>query len=170
MTSLVEFLSRLARCSSGSTLVEATTYMPIAISLMVGGADFGMAFSAHATVGKSVRDAGRYLGSLSTLTPTTPSIVRIACENWAIAKAKHLAVYGTLDPVDGETALISGWQTDGGANNNVTVSFDPPDCSTPPTIIVSARAPYTTLMLGSVLPGIGTLTLSAHHEEQPVGE
>jgi Flp pilus assembly protein TadG len=170
MTSLVEFLSRLTRCSSGSTLVEATIYMPIAISLMVGGADFGMAFSADATVGKSVRDAGRYLGSLSTLPPTAPSVARIACESWAITKAKHLAVYGTLDPVDGETALITGWLTDGGANNNVTVSFDPADCSTPPTIIVSAMAPYTTLMLGAVLPGIGTLTLSAHHEEQPVGE
>ena len=45
-------------------MVETTIYMPIVISLMVGGVDFGMAFSAHATVGKSVRDAARYLGSL----------------------------------------------------------------------------------------------------------
>ena len=87
MTSLGEFLSRLVRCSSGSALVEATLYMPIAISLMVGGVDFGMAFSAHATVGKSVRDAARYLGSL----PTWPTPV--ACStDWAITNAKNLAV------------------------------------------------------------------------------
>ena len=155
MTLLVEFLSRLARCSSGSAMVETAITIPIMISLMVGGVDFGMAFSAHATVGKSVRDAARYLGSL----PTTA-----ACRTWAIANAKNLAVFGKLNPGTGDSALISGWQTDGGTDNNVSV-----DCSNPSIIIVSAKAPYNTLMLGAVLPGIGTLTLSAQHEEQSIG-
>jgi Flp pilus assembly protein TadG len=136
-------------------MVETAIILPIMISLMVGGVDFGVAFSAHATVGKSVRDAARYLGSL----PTTA-----ACSTWAIANAKNLAVFGVLSPGDGDTALISGWQTDGGTDNNVGV-----DCSTPSIIIVSAKAPYRTFMLGAVLPGIGTITLSAQHEEQSIG-
>jgi Flp pilus assembly protein TadG len=155
MTSLVEFLFRFARCSSGSALVETAIILPIMISLMVGGVDFGMAFSAHATVGKSVRDAARYLGSLP------PSA---ACSTWAIANAKNLAVFGKLSPSPDDSALISGWQTDGGTGNNVSV-----DCSTPSVVIVSAEAPYRTLMLGAVLPRIGTMTLSAQHEEQSIG-
>ena len=155
MTSLIEFLSRLARCSSGSAMVETAITMPIMISLMVGGVDFGMAFSAHATIGKSVRDAARYLGGL----PTTA-----ACSTWAIANAKNLAVFGKLNPGAGDPGLISGWQTDGGTGNNVSV-----DCSTPSIIIVSAKAPYRTLMLSAVLPRIGTITLSAQHEEQSIG-
>lgn len=155
MISLVEFLSRLARCSSGSALVEATITIPIIISLMVGGVDFGMAFSAHATMGKSVRDAARYLGSLP------PSV---ACSNWAIANAKNLAVYGKVRYVAGDSPLITGWQTDGGTKNNVSV-----DCSTPSVIVVSATVPYNTLMLAAVLPAIGTLTLSTQHEEQSIG-
>jgi Flp pilus assembly protein TadG len=155
MTSLLEFLSRLARCSSGSALVEATITIPIIISLMAGGVDFGMAFSAHATVGKSVRNAARYLGSLP------PSV---ACSNWAVANAKHLAVYGKVNYVVGDSPLITGWQTDGGTNNNVSV-----DCSMPSVIVVSAKVPYNTLMLAAVLPGVGTLTLSTQHEEQSNG-
>ena len=163
MTSLGEFLSRLVRCSSGSAMVEATLYMPIAISLMVGGVDFGMAFSAHATVGKSVRDAARFLGSL----PTTPTAV--ACiggpTGWAATKAKHLAVYGTLDVVAGETPLIPGWST-----TNVTVAFNPTDCSSPDfRITVSATATYSPLILGAV-PGIGTtFTLSTQHVQESAG-
>jgi hypothetical protein len=155
MTSLVEFLSRLVRCSSGSALVEATITIPIIISLMVGGVDFGMAFSAHATVGKSVRNAARYLGGFP------PSV---ACSNWAVANAKNLAVYGKVSYVAGDSPLITGWQTDGGTDNNVSV-----DCSTPSVIVVSAKAPYNTLMLAAVLPGVGILTLSAQHEEQSIG-
>jgi Flp pilus assembly protein TadG len=155
MTPLVEFFFRLARCSSASALVETAIILPIMISLMVGGVDFGMAFSAHATVGKSVRDAARYLGSLP---PTA------ACSTWAIANAKNLAVFGKLSPGPDDSALISGWQTDGGTGNNVSV-----DCSTPSVVIVSAEAPYRTLMLGAVLPRIGTMTLSAQHEEQSIG-
>ena len=136
-------------------MVETALTMPIMISLMVGGVDFGLAFSAHATVGKSVRNAARYLGSLP---PTA------ACSTWAIANAKNLAVFGKLSPGAGDSALISGWQTDGGAENNVSV-----DCSNPSIIVVSAKTPYSTLMLGAVLPGIGTITLSAQHEEQSIG-
>src|SRR5262245_25863739 len=117
MTSLGEFLSRLVRCSSGSALVEATIYMPIAISLMVGGVDFGTGFPARATIGKSVRYASRFLGSL----PTWPTPV--ACNGWAIANAKNLAVFGNMAGTG--SPLIPGWQT-----TDVTISFQPTDCST----------------------------------------
>jgi hypothetical protein len=124
--------------------------------------DFGMAFSAHATVGKSVRDAGRFLGSL----PTWPTAV--ACiggpTGWAATQAKRLAVYGTLDPA-ATTPLIPGWQP-----ADVTVSFQPADCSDPDfKITVSATATYTTLMLGAVLPGVATLPLSAQHVQESAG-
>ncbi len=137
-------------------MVETAITMPIMIALMAGGVDFGMALSAHATVGKSVRTAARYLGSLPTTT---------ACSSWATANAKNLAVFGKLRPGVGDSALISGWQTDGGTDNNVSV-----DCSNPSVVIVSGRAPYSTFMLGAVWPGIGTITLSARHEEQLIGD
>src|SRR5215468_10877208 len=114
MTSLVESLFRRARASSGSALVETAVILPIMISLMVGGVDFGMAFSAHATVGKSVRDAARYLGSL----PPWPTPV--ACNNWAQTNAKNLAVYGNLAGTG--SPLIPGWST-----GNVSISFT--DCT-----------------------------------------
>ena len=43
MRSLFKLLVRLARCSSGSALVEMTVVVPVAISLMAGAVDFGMA-------------------------------------------------------------------------------------------------------------------------------
>src|SRR5262245_12448449 len=110
MTSFVEFLCRLARCSSGSAVVEATIYIPIVISLMIGGVDFGMAFYADATVGKSVRDAARYLASLP-IPPT--SAARVGCSTWAITKAQNLAVFGNLSGTG--SPLITGWQANGGA-------------------------------------------------------
>ena len=136
--------------------MEATLYMPIAIFLMVGGVDFGMAFSAHATVGKSVRDAARYLGSL----PTWPTPV--ACNGWAILNAQNLAVYGNIAGTG--SPLIPGWLP-----ANVNVSFQP-DCSDPDfKITVSASPTYTTLMLGTVFPGIATLPLPAQHVQESAG-
>ena len=41
-----------------------TLVVPLAVALMVGAVDFGMGFSAQATLGKSVRDAARYVAGL----------------------------------------------------------------------------------------------------------
>jgi hypothetical protein len=166
MIPLVEFLSRLARCAFGSALVEATIYVPIAISLMVGGVDFGRAFFADATVGKSVRDAARYLASLP-IPPTNPT--RVGCSTWAIKNAKYLAVYGKVSPNDGDPALISGWMANFTSGITVPDTKVKVDCSDASKILVRAHASYIPLMLGAVLPGIGTLSLSAQHEEQAVG-
>ena len=152
MNSMARYLSRVVRCTSGSATVEMALIMPIMISLMVGGVDFGMAFSAHATMGKSVRNAARYLGSLPKAA---------ACSSWAITNAKNLAVFGKVSPGAGDSALVSGWRTNGGTDNNVSV-----DCSTPSIVIVSAKTPYDIL----VLPGAHTITLSTQHEEQLIGD
>ena len=63
MRSMFKFLLRFASCSSGSALVEMTIVVPVAISLMAGGVDFGLALSTQATGSKSVRDAARYLAN-----------------------------------------------------------------------------------------------------------
>ena len=52
MRSLFKLLARVARCTSGSALVEMTIVVPVAISLMAGGVDFGMAFATLATGSK----------------------------------------------------------------------------------------------------------------------
>ena len=155
MISLIRHMSRLARCTSGSAVVEMALIMPIMMSLMFGGVAFGMALSAHATIGKSVRDAARYLGGLPRAA---------ACSSWAIANAKNLAVFGKVNPGPPDPVLISGWKIDGGPNNNVKVN-----CSNPSIIVVSARAPFRLAMLDSVLCR-GPITLSAQHEEERIGD
>src|SRR3974390_2423961 len=114
MNSMAQYLSRIVPCTSGSATVEMAFIMPIMISLMVGGVDFGMAFSAHATMGKSVRNAARYLGSLPKAA---------ACSSWAIANAKNLAVFGKVGPGADDSALISGWRTNGGGDKKGSVDL-----------------------------------------------
>jgi Flp pilus assembly protein TadG len=148
MRSLFKFLLQLARCSSGSALVEMTVVVPIAISLMVGGVDFGLALSTQATASKSVRDAARYLGSL-----------RASDCAGAIASAQNLAVYGNLAGTG--NPLVPNWNALGGTNNHVNVT-----CGS--TVIVSANIPYTSIIRTAFLPN-GTYTLRTQHEEPQVG-
>jgi Flp pilus assembly protein TadG len=157
MKSLFKFLRRFARCSSGSALVEMTIILPVAISLMAGGVDFGWWVSTQATGSKSVRDAARYLATL-------PTSINVCSNAAAQANAQSLAVYGKIGGVDGvDTPLVPGWQMNGGANNQVAVS-----CSGS-SVIVTAKYPYTSLILVSFLPIASQYTLSAQHEEVQVG-
>ena len=149
MRSLVKTSLRLARCSSGNALVEMTIVVPVAISLMAGGVDFGLALTTQATASKSVRDAARYLGSL-----------RASECNDQISNAQNIAVYGNLSGTG--TALVPNWDANGGANNNVNIT-----CGS--TIVVSAKIPYDSIILVSFLPISGTLTLSTQHEEPQLG-
>jgi len=165
MRSLIKPLLQLARCSSGSALVESAFAMPIAIFLMVGIVDFGMAFTTWATGSKSVRDAARYLGSLPPAVmkdPTDPTGATwlTDCPSWAKTNAENLAVKGNI--AGSGSALVPNWQVSGGANNNITV-----DCSTLPSIIVAAKFPFS-----PVMPFVSftfTVTLSAQHTERSVG-
>src|SRR5450759_1697302 len=155
MKPLFEFFLRLAHCSSGSALLEMTIVVPVAISLMAGSVDFGLALSAQTTLSKSVRDAARYMASLPTsrVDPVTGNPLAVYCSSWAIAKAKNLVVYGSFSTA-GET-LIPDWTTSGG-----TVSVN---CSTPVTT-VQAQFPYKSIILATFLPIASTFTLSAQHE------
>jgi len=126
-----------------------TIIVPVAISLMAGGVDFGLALTTQATASKSVRDAARYLGSL-----------RASECNDQISNAQNIAVYGNLSGTG--TALVPNWDANGGANNNVNIT-----CGS--TIVVSAKIPYDSIILVSFLPISGTLTLSTQHEEPQLG-
>lgn len=167
MRPLFNFLLRLGRCSSGSALVEMTIIAPMAISLMVGGVDFGMALSTQATGSKSVRDAARYLAILPA---------SVVCSTQALTNAQRLAVYGNLTGIG--LPLITGWSANGGANNYVNVRFLDPNnnfqvtsCNTSPSVIqVQAEFPYRTIMLSAIVPNTGTLTLFAQHEEPSSGQ
>jgi hypothetical protein len=158
-------LSEIWRAKEGTALIEMTIVFPVILLLMIGTVDFGMAFSDDATLGKSVRDAGRYLASL----PGT--MFSSGCPAWAQQNATDLVVYGKFPVVttgtDADQSLISGWSSsppDGSAGNNVTISC------TSTAISVSANAPYNTLMLSVLFGGAATLTLSAQHNEVVVND
>jgi hypothetical protein len=163
MSRVKKFFIELARCSFGGALVESALVLPIAISLMIGAIDFGLAFQTWATGNKSVRDAARYLGSLPTAI-VNPGGAWAGCPSWAITNAKNLAVYGTIDVSGSPPPLVAGWQVSGGSNNNVSV-----DCSASP-IVITAKFPYNPLILSSLVPLASTVTLSARHTEQSVGD
>jgi len=157
MRSLAKFFLRFGRCSSGSVWVEAALIVPVTMSLMLGVVDFGWAFQTWASGNKSVRDAARYLGSLPL------SVMTSGCPTWAVTNAKNLAVHGNI--AGSGPPLVPGWQVSGGSNNNVSV-----DCSGLPAIAVTARFPYNPLFLASFMPLASTVTLSAQHTEQSVGD
>jgi Flp pilus assembly protein TadG len=151
MKSLFKFLLRLARCSSGSALVEMAIIVPVTIALMIGGVDFGWWVSTQATGSKSVRDAARYLGSL----PASDC-------NAATANAKNLAVYGSFTA---GTPLIPNWQP-----SDVTVTCP----LTQSSVTVFATFPYKSIIVTSAMalyfPALpSTFTLSTQHVEPQVG-
>ena len=161
MKVVIKFFHRLGNCTSGSSLVEMAIVVPVAISLMVGGVDFGLALSTQATLSKSVRGAARYMASLPTsmIDPVTGNAVKVYCSDWAIAKTHNLVVYGSFSATG--NPLIPGWTTNGG-----TVSIN---CSTPVTT-VQAQFPYRSIMLATFLPVASTFTLSTQHDEAQVGQ
>jgi Flp pilus assembly protein TadG len=139
-------------------MVEMTIVIPMAISLMAGGVDFGWWVSTQATGSKSVRDAARYLAAL-------PTSISVCSNTQAVKNAQSLAVYGKFGGVDGVDApLVPGWQMNGGTNNNVAVS-----CSGS-SVIVTATFPYNSIILTPLVPIKGTYTLTAQHEEVQVGD
>jgi hypothetical protein len=153
-------------------MLEATIVMPMVISLLAGGVDFGLIMSTQATAKKSVRDAARYLATVpanAVCDPVNP---------WGLKNAKSLAVYGKLGGVDGvNTPLISGWSMNGGSNNNVQLGPDTTscanllagNCSTGCVIQLQASIPYNAIFLSTILPNVSSWTLSAEHEERYVG-
>ncbi len=154
MRSLRRCITKLARCTSGSALLEATLITPLAISLMVGATDFGRVYSTRSSADKSMRDAARYLTRLPASS---------VCAGWALTNARNLSVYGNIAG-SGQT-LVSGW-----AVGNVTL-VQPTTCTTPTVGIIQLRAtvPFTSIMLPFLgLPA--TYTLTVEHQERWIGE
>jgi hypothetical protein len=152
---MLNFLHKLARSTSGTAFIEATIVLPLAISLMAGGVEFGRILSDYGTVGKSVRAAARYLSRL----PDTDAVC-----GWGLTNARNLAVYGKLSPGVNDQPLITGWATDTVNVTQCTGGF-----GDPAVITVTAAAPYTVSMLGAIgLPN--TYTLSTQHEERFIGQ
>src|SRR5437870_6846227 len=77
MTSLFDLSLRLVHCTSGSAIMEGALVIPVAISLMAGGVEFGRIYSTASTADKSMRSAARYLARLP----------RDAVCGWGITKA-----------------------------------------------------------------------------------
>lgn len=156
MRSLRKLLRRVAGCTAGNALLEATIVMPLILSLMAGTVDFGLALSTQATLSKSVRNAARYLATVP------PSAV---C-TWGLVNAQNLAVYGKLDPVHGvDQPLIPGWNANGGSDNYVRLGSNT-NCAEPVVIQLQARVPLQTYFLSIALRNAEVLALSAEHEER----
>jgi Flp pilus assembly protein TadG len=148
----MSFLRRLFKCESGTASIETIIVLPLAISLMAGGAEFGQIWSDWGTANKSIRDATRYLARLD---------YNSIC-NWGTDNAKKITVYGTID---GATALISGWTTD-------QVMRVSPDCTGEPPkqypVQLQATVPYTGTMLQAIRIA-NSITFTVTHEEPQVG-
>lgn len=144
MRPLFKYLVQLARCTSGTALIEMTIIMPMGFLLMAGVVDFGMAFSTQATLGKSARDAARYLGGL-------PSSAY--CQTWATDYAKGLVT----------TVLSTASVNVNCSTSVITVSATVPYNS----IILGTFCVSFAKKTGCTT--FSNLTLSAQHEEAQVG-
>ena len=161
----LRFFRELARCTSGSAVLEAALVVPVAIILMAGGVEFGRIFSAYGTANKSMRDAARYLARVPDKDSGGNATNANIC-GWGLDNAKNLAMYGKISPTSGvDPPLIPGW-TD---LNSITLQS--PNCGGTPSDIIDLRAavPYSGFMF-SVVGLSNTWTLSVQHQERSIGE
>lgn len=146
--SMAGFFSGLARCTSGSALLETAIALPVFVVLLMGSFALGGAFLDYATATESVRDAARYLARIPSSGLCT----------WGLDDAKRLAVYGTLDPA-ATVPMVPDWKT-------TDVTF--PGCSSTADVVhLQASFPLTSLTL---LSGLLPTDLTVVHEEAHVGE
>ena len=154
MKKLWNFLRNVAKCEVGTASIEAIIVLPITISLMAGGVEFGRILSAHATVDKSMRSAARYLAQVP------PDAV---C-GWGFSNAQNIAVYGQVNA--GSTPVVPGMTT------AMVTRFSPADCAglPDPTVIeIRAAVPFAVNML-SVVGITNSHTLSVSHQERHLGK
>jgi Flp pilus assembly protein TadG len=159
MKPVFKFFLRFAHCSSGSALVEMSLIVPVAVSLLAGAVDVGMALSTQATGNKSVHDAAQYLANL-------PATAVCGGNPWGRPNAKNLAVYGQLTANPG-SELITGWSP-----SNVTITYSSGCTSSPPqpfNITVSATFPYNSIILASFVAIASSYTMQATHQEASLG-
>jgi Flp pilus assembly protein TadG len=143
--------------------VEAALAVPFLFVASAGLFEFGSIFYNFQLMQIGVRDAGRYLSRV----PDLPA----AEEN-----AKRLAVTGSI--LSGEAARVKWWKT-----SDVQIAYrtvaNPRDATsglrsyragdTVTVIRVSTNASYAGIGLLSAI-GLGTIPVSAAHEERYVGQ
>jgi Flp pilus assembly protein TadG len=139
------------RCTSGNAALETVIVLPLALSLMAGSVEFGLALQAYLTAEKTVRSATRYLARV----PAT------AVDSWGLTQARNLALTGTLDGTG--AYLISTWQD----ANSIVLSHSP--TSATPKVSLTATVPLRFELLTQV--GLSPdITLTVTYEERYVAE
>lgn len=146
-------IKQFRECSSGNSLLEAAIVLPLAVGLMIGIVDFGLAFRTRAIAEKSLQNAARYL---STIPPS-------AVCGWGWARAQNMAVTGTIEAVSSSNPpLIKDWTT-----GMIDLKTDP-SCNPTPmafkTIDLEARVPYSPVFWNTVI------TMKAYHQETWIGQ
>lgn len=168
------WIARLLRDCEGAALIEFTLVAPLLFSLVLGTIEFGRYLEQHHTLVKSARDATRYLsriemncaGSSDFCCPSTAA-------SWGAAEtnARNLAMRGSINPA--APLVLSSWtdpatitftvtcldNTGGGFRGQEDI----------PVVTTSINFPYTQIGFLSFF-GIGSLDLSASHQEVNFGE
>ena len=151
---MIKSLKSLLRCEDGTATIEAIIVLPVAISLMAGGVEFGRILSAFTTADKSMHGAARYLAR----------VPQDAVCGWGRDNAKNLAVYGNVAGTG--SPLVPGWTAG-------TVTLTLPDCSAalpdPLILQLSSAVPFSVNML-SAIGFSNTFTLNVRHQERHIGE
>jgi Flp pilus assembly protein TadG len=159
MKRLLQTLRRFFYDTEGSALVEMTIILPVIVPLMVGGVELGRVFSDYTTADKSMREAARYLARV-------PEAGVCTANPWGLARAKDLAMYGSLNPGQDPQPLITDW------TDPNTITLTAPACGSfgPQAVLrLSAQVPFNVTMLSAIgFPD--SFTLDVRHEERHVGE
>ena len=163
----LRILCELARCTSGSAVLEGALVVPVAIVLMAGGVEFGRLFSAYGTANKSMRDAARYLARVPDKDSGGNLTIAYIC-GWGLTNAKDLAMYGKLNANPAtDTPLIPGW------TDPNTITLQSPNCggaATDPIIIdLRATVTHSGFMFGAI--GLSnSWPMHVKHQERSIGE
>lgn len=152
---MITLMRHLRECSSGAALLETTIIFPLVLTLMFGIIDFGRAIQDYHTADKSMRSATRYLARVPAAAACDPG--------WGWTNAKNLAIYGTIDPAEGDKPLILGWAAD-----TLTLDRDPNCPNEPTTIAIQADVPIPTPVISAI--GFNShVHVVVRHEERHIG-
>ena len=166
----------LWRSTNGSALVEASLLTPILIVLFFGVFEFAWYFRNQQLVEIGVRDAARYLARGPYVSAFTPEGNNPCLDATNVAAAKNLAVTGTND--GSGSVRVKGWTTadvtilcGDGTGATTPIDNSARNYAGPSTIyVVTVSTNFADPALGYFgLLGLGTLSLSASHNERSFG-
>lgn len=145
-------LRRLAGCTGGNALLEATIVLPVLIYILAAVGDFAMAYNDLASAQKSLSGAVRFL-------TTVPREAICGSNPWALRDAVNLAVYGKRTVVAADPPLVKGLE-------KADVVLGAATCTHTPLqqISMSATLDYTPMAWPRVVK------LSTSHEDRWIGQ